>query len=350
MPQSKVVTDDQKTRLEFKSKIAKKVEQALAPKEPEVSPEIEPTMVIVPANFHTVSKVTLYGILTHERGLSPEDANEVIEILGGKKSKAFTLILEGIAEEEPVQEEPQLEIKQLAVELPYNFKSLNVSQKFLWLSKESHLGLSFEEANDIIDLLDGKPTLSNTEFHITFSDPPLPLPDPVPPFPDPEPHPPEPIDPFPGPGPEPVKLPDEHESMSEEELFNTLTHNPEFTCSSEMAIQAIEYYFGRSDKVVSLQTLSGELVEPRKVEESTIETPKPKPYTRITVEVPEGFSDLRVGQQYIFLTRTLQLSPEFANDVIALLGGKSPLFGHEYIVNETSNYEFSTPIIEEVSP
>lgn len=345
--QSKVVTSDQKTRLEFKSKIADKIKQALTPEHVDPEPEVVPMTVVVPANFHSLSKVTLYGVLTHDRGLSPEDANEVIEILGGKPSKEFTLILEGFAKEEEPELESQIEIKQLAVELPYNFNSLRVDQKFLWLSKESNLGLSFEEVNDIIDLLNGKPTLSNTEFHITFSDPPLP--DPVPPLPNPNPDP-EPIDPFPEPDePEPIRLPENHNEMTEQELFNALTHNTEFACSSDMAVKTLEYYFGRSDDVIEMVTLAGSVVEPRKIE-AIVKNPEVKTYKRVTVGVPSTFGSLKAGDQYMFLTRTLKLAPEFANDVMAVFKGETPLCSHEYVVKESMNHEFSEPVIEEVVP
>lgn len=214
MPQSKVITSDERTRLEFKNRLLNKIEELSKVQEEEIQPEptseenLSPPQVIVPTNFHDLSKVALYGVLTHERGLSPDDAREVIEILDGKRSNAFTIVLQGLAVEEPEEQvEEKVEIKQVEVVLPYNFNSLRIDQKFLWLGRESGLNLSFEEVNDIIDLLNDKPTLSNTEFHITFESAPEPdplLPDP---FPIPEPEPVPLPDPEPEPEPEPAPIP-----------------------------------------------------------------------------------------------------------------------------------------------
>lgn len=163
-------------RLEFKDSVAAKIAAKLA-QQPEKAPAITPLPVKVPLNFHSLPDTELYGILTTSQNITPDQGSDLVEHLRGRYSTGvYTVILTGAysptPEKTPTTEkiESEPEPRKVSVTLPWNFELLSTSGKFLWLTKEA--SLPFDEANDIIDMLDNRPTYSGTVFELSFDTPP----------------------------------------------------------------------------------------------------------------------------------------------------------------------------------
>lgn len=329
---------DIKKRAQLKSNLLKKL-SSLPEEEIVEAVYTAPREIQIPINFHTLSKVTLYGILTHDKGLTANGAREVIEMLDGKPSNEFTIVLEGTAIPEAIPEVTP-EIRQLSIELPYNFKTFSVGQKVLWLSKESGVTPTFEEVNDVIDLLDGKPTLSGTEFNITFSDP-LPLPDPIPiPDPDPEPQPqpiPEPQpDPEPEPGPIPrqeIRIPREFSDFQplQQYLFLTKTKLLPTDIANEVIFDLKNSRFDKFDFIyeedIIPETSPRDFTEKRDRELAVVPLEQEESIT--TVRLPLDFANLKESDQYWYFVTT-GLSYDKANEAVRAYRGQPTKYQFEF--------------------
>lgn len=305
MAQSKVQTNDVTTRHDFKANLADKVATSLVPTVNQGAPIVEPVQVTIPVNFHTMSKYHLFGYLTHEAGLTLEQANDVIDQLIDNKisNTQFNITLQGVhalkeLEAECILPEPPKTVK---IELPYNFNSLRVQDRFLWLMKESHLALSHSEANDVIDIAQGKVNqVTDTQFTLTYQEPPT-------------------LDPQ-------TTQAFSHSVVDEIPERSRLTHFdvPELPEGFELKTR-IEQYRVLTDEVkltpeharFVLDTLQVPIPAPAVVAE-------PEP-TILNVSLPYAFRGWVHKDQFAFLTKIKHLSTSEAEDVLGHYDGRQTL-------------------------
>lgn len=147
--------------------------------ESEAEAEAEPEAIVpkisveLPANFSSYRARDQYLYLTKEKALAPENANDIVDIVGGKSPLIDVEYVISYAEETvPVSDFTKQEVVVLApvsVVLPHNFSSLSRFYKEWSLTKD--FGLSRQEALDVLSVLEGK-TVSRY-VSIQFEDAPV---------------------------------------------------------------------------------------------------------------------------------------------------------------------------------
>lgn len=166
--QSTVITNDQRSRQEFKDRLREKLTSLETSSVDEGLNELVILTVKVPINFSSLTADHLYRTVQELNNLTPEQTTELCEVLQGRESKTdFSIYLESLIEQRVVEEDLP-EIKRIQVALPHYFKSLKVFDQYLVLTKE--LSLAPDEANDVIDILRGKAPLTTNTFDISIEE------------------------------------------------------------------------------------------------------------------------------------------------------------------------------------
>lgn len=158
----KTVQETMKRR-QFKADLAEKIKLSTAISD---SDPVETRMKVrVPVNFKSMSSNTLYGILVTLNLLTPEQAQDLFATLGGRKvNTKFDMVWEP----ETVMVDSTPAQKTVQVIVPSQFKTLKVTDQYAYLVRQ--LALAPEEANDVIDILKGKPPISSIVFDIIEED------------------------------------------------------------------------------------------------------------------------------------------------------------------------------------
>ena len=289
----KVQTNDADKRAQFKASLTEKVALSLTPPKRETH-IVEPVQVSIPFNFHTLSKVELFGYLTHEKALTSDQANDVVDILTeGISNQYYEINLEGVfhntGSETTIQEAPP-ELREVHVELPHNFDNLRIENRFLWLMKESQLGLSYAEANDVIDILSGRSQVTDTVFTLTYAEEPeFKITEKTPTL----------IPTKRMPTFELVDLPDEFFTLTSVDQYRYLTIDQALTPEhSRFVLDSLE-------------------VEP------LIQSEPAKEETPIKITLPLALQNWTLSDQFSYLTKASHLDANSANEVLASLSGKA---------------------------
>jgi hypothetical protein len=154
----KTVQETMKRR-QFKVDLSEKIKasEAISLQE-EVQPRLK---VKVPIDFKSLSSNILYEQLVTLNLLTPEQAQDLFATLGGRKiNTKFDMVWES----ETVRGDSKPVPKTVRVTVPNQFKILKVTDQYAYLVRQ--LALAPEEANDVIDILKGKPQISSTIFEI----------------------------------------------------------------------------------------------------------------------------------------------------------------------------------------
>lgn len=325
MPENKIQTNDAAERQAFKDSQAERIQKKLT-EQPTAQPvEKKFTVVTVPLNFHSLSDVELYGIVSTTQNLTPEQAASVVEHVRGRYiTDQFTIALGAVYEPtaKPVLTSTAAETHEprtVALELPWNFETLAVSNKFLWLTKESPTPLSFEEANDVIDMLVGKPTYSGTRFELSIA---APTPQEQPVKLEVEPVAPKPV---------PVSVTDHSKfEVVLPENFASLTGGEQywhlvtaFKLSYDEANAVLDDY-----AATSAQSFTVDRTKPEEPAKALPADPGP-----VVLALPHEFRSLTSTQQYMFLQAERKLPPAQASDVLALLGGRRTITGIQFEIS-----------------
>lgn len=117
--------------------------------------------VRVPVNFKSMSSDNLYQSIVTLNLLTPEQAQDLFASLGGRKvNTKFDIAWESEASPSVVKTAS----KTIQVTVPIQFRDMKVTDQYVHLVRT--LELLPGEANDVIDILKGKPPISSTIFNI----------------------------------------------------------------------------------------------------------------------------------------------------------------------------------------
>lgn len=146
-------------RRQFKADLSEKVKASeILSNQDKVEPRLK---VKVPVNYKSLSSNNLYGTLVTTNLLTPEQAQDLFATLGGRKvNTKFDMVWE--PETAKVDSIPTSKTVQVIV--PNQFKTLKVTDQYAYLVRQ--LALAPEEANDVIDILKGKPPISPITYDI----------------------------------------------------------------------------------------------------------------------------------------------------------------------------------------
>lgn len=324
--------------------------------------------ISLPRVFSSWKPIEQFSYLTRDKHLTTEEANGFVAALSGRFDTplAFEIVWEEIPDKDkrlvhkknllqkieaasvlkPLKETVQrdvspqalTELVSLSVTLPAIFTSLQPSGQYTFLTNTKHL--TPEEANDIIALHGGQlPRNSTAKFELLWDEkvgaseagvarvtkaPEIKAPEPVAPR-------------------QQIDLPLVFKTWKPVEQFAYLTKNKHLPSAAANSVIDGFTLGAPCDYDISW----GELPEAekrsaykqnllKKVEASSIPKPFKEPVKRdvtpqaltelvsLAVTLPSVFGTLRPSGQYTFLTNTKHLTPEEANDVIAVHAGNLP--------------------------
>lgn len=319
------ITNEENKRQEFKDQVAKKVAKSLTPKP--IVASAAPIDVEVPSNFFQIPEIELFGYI--RQTLSSDQTIEVIEQLMGRVSRTnqFRIILKSpeVKAVEPKQKIVK-EIPTVKVDLPNDFSTYRKKEQFSYLTRER--ALSTEQANDIIDIIDGKDPIGFAVYEISYS--------------------------------EAVKFPNPLDAVKSKAAPISVTLPHDFAKRTRTVQEydlVRDYGFSLVDARDILSVLHGVKID-REVTLSVEKAPEVKsaPVAKvpeIEVELPYNFATLRPQDQFMFLKTRKQLTEDQANDVLTTFRGGTPLYSkvtikdstdrpQEYVVERTE--EVLTPI------
>lgn len=174
---------------------------------PTIKDEVQPRVpLILPNQFNSWKVLEQYQYLTGNRHLTPEDANAFLagsadkfiiqwtnELPESSKRSEFKEQLLKRVEQASVEPTPPITpvpvdsssrrvieevnvvkktvIKKVPVDLPIDFKNWTASGQYVFLTRTKQF--TFNEANDVLDILNGKSINSNTEYIITWNGSPI---------------------------------------------------------------------------------------------------------------------------------------------------------------------------------
>lgn len=299
---SKVQTNDEDKRKEFKEQALQRVSKVLkTPVEGEILSML--VEVDVPSNFWELSDVELYGVLKYQQ-LTPEQTTRVLNQLKGYSpdTKEFKIFLQTPVVEEEVFVQSNPITQTIHIELPHDFKAYPDREKFLFLTRER--ALSAEKANDLVFVLNGEPPINpHIEYSITFSE----------------------------------RVAEggfvEKELLTPIDIvlphgFNGLKRvYQETMLTSEYDLSILEA-FDVLSAIKGEQPLYYDREIIIKYEEPVVEEKAQEvgEFPELTVTLPDLFKSLRPQEQYLYLKSELRLTGDQANDVISVFRGNSPIY------------------------
>lgn len=319
------ITNEENKRREFKEQVAQKVAKSLTPKP--VVASAAPIDVEVPSNFFQIPEIELFGYI--RQTLSSDQTIEVIEQLMGRvpRTDQFRIILKTpeVKAVEPKQKIVK-EIPVVKVDLPTDFSTYRKKEQFSYLTRER--ALTTEQANDIIDIIDGKDPIGFSVYELSYSE--------AVKFPNP-------MDaPKPKAAPISVTLP--HDFAKRTRTIQEYDLVKSFNMSLADARDVLAVLNGQKiDREVTIAVEKAPLEAAYILEE----------YPILEVELPYNFATLRPQDQFIFLKTRKRLTEDQANDVLTTFKGGTPLYNkviikdstdrpQDYIVEKTE--EVLTPI------
>lgn len=330
-------TSDEATRREFKAQQAQRI-AALKNTAPAPLPTKETIPVTLPLNYHSLDDVELFGILKTTQNLTAEQAADVLNHIRGRLSTdAYAITLSGKpyvpTVSTPAHQEPVgvVEPRKRSIELPWNFERLSDSQKFQWLLAEARLDK--DEANDVIDMLVGRPTYSGTVFELSIAAPPQQLQRPVKIEVEPASK--------PAPKPEPVRDPSRFEfTIPGNVEFGMLSAGEQYWflvsdlgLSYDEANEVVAIYHGLLESNDHISRDGNKFTITRKETAEVVLQPEQDPFKSFTLVLPHEFRLLTAQQQFSYLQVEQKLAPELAADVLALLDGRRQTTGFEFEIS-----------------
>lgn len=316
--QSRVITNDRGARLARKDFLASQVNLALSEK-PEMQDPVQ-IDVVLPGNYDTLTAQELFGTLKGQK-LTPEQANDVMSILRGYPTKTgFSFNIIGIKDKtvsKPTS--PVVLAREIDADVPANFRELRAKDLYYYLTTKSHLAP--ELANDLIDVLNGKPPITkNLSFNVNFVEDAIVEVEPVDEAPA-----------FTSAVPRvqlEVQLPENYDSMSAPELFSYLRDTVKLPFEQADDVVSILNGFAPRSKGIDFSILG--------VKQPEVQAPvedKPTVPT-MDVELPVGYEKLSASSLYTWFTKVSQLTPDQANDAIDVLAGRPSASAFRFIEQE----------------
>lgn len=310
------ITNDENKRREFKEQVAQKVVKSLTPKPIVASASPAPIDVKVPSNFFQIPEMELFGYI--RQTLPSDQAVEVIEQLMGRtpRTDQFRIIL--LSPEVKVDEPKQKIVKEVPVvkiDLPADFSTYRKKEQFAYLTRERVL--TTDQANDIIDIIDGKEPIGFAVYEISYSE--------IAKFPNPL------TEAKPKPSPISIVLPHDFTKRSRAVQEYDLVKN--FNISLADARDVLSVLNGKKiDREVTI-TVEKAPIEAAKIVEE---------YPLIEVDLPYNFASLRPQDQFMFLKMRKRLTEDQANDVLITFKGGTPLYNRVVIkdsIDRPQDYE-----------
>ena len=300
------ITNDENKRREFKEQVANKVAKSLTPKP--VVASAAPIDVEVPSNFFQIPEIELFGYI--RQTLPSDQTIEVIEQLMGRapRTDQFRIILRSpeVKAEEPKQKIVK-EIPVVKVDLPADFSTYRKKEQFSYLTRER--ALSTEQANDIIDIIDGKDPIGFSVYEISYSESVK--------FPNP-------LDAVkPKAAPISVTLP--HDFVSRTRTVQEYDLVKTFKMSLADARDVLAVFNGKQiDREVTIVMEKAPEVKAAPVAQLPV----------IEVALPYNFATLRPQDQFMFLKTRKRLTEDQANDVLITFKGGTPLYSEVRILDD----------------
>lgn len=319
------ITNEENKRREFKEKVAQKVAKSLTPKP--IVASAAPIDVEVPSNFFQIPEIELFGYI--RQTLPSDQTIEVIEQLMGRapRTDQFRIILKTpeVKAVEPKQKIVK-EIPTVKVDLPVDFSTYRKKEQFSYLTRERVL--TTEQANDIIDIIDGKDPIGFSVYEISYS--------------------------------ESVKFPNplDEPKTKAAPISITLPHDFAKRTRTVQEYDLVKSFnMSLADARDVLAVLNGQSID-REVTIVVEKAPEVKvapvaQIPEIEVELPYNFATLRPQDQFMFLKTRKRLTEDQANDVLTVFKGGTPLYNkvtikdspdrpQDYLVEKTE--EVLTPI------
>lgn len=317
--QSTRITNDEDKRREFKSRAAQKVADALVPKQ--ITASATPIDVEVPSNFFQIPERELFGML--QQRLGAELAVEAVEQLMGRtpgKSQFRIILQDPVVQEIKVVSKPVRQTPVVKVDLPTDFAEYRKKEQYAYLTKER--AMAPEQANDIIDILEGRDAIGHAVYELSYSE--------AVQFPNP-------IDAVKAP-PAPITVTLAYDFPYRNRASQEMTLTRDYGLSLVEARDVLKAMDSQPvDRVVNLTIQPPPVVAPKPIAE----------LPEIEVELPHNFAGFRPQDQYMYLKMQQKLTEDQANDVLSVFRGGTPFYNKVTIKTDVEK-DYQNPLATRV--